>query len=123
MFLVLHNIFCGLERQDKWLPAPVPGGETLGEGNWALGHKAAAWPSSGHQEAGGEGMQMAAAVGWTGPPLTVLLIGNVPAAGMWESWCADSGWMGTVGKAFLPCLATKFPSKAQMHPTEFLQQH
>lgn len=36
-FLFFITSFCDLERQDKWLPAPVPRGETLGERNWALG--------------------------------------------------------------------------------------
>lgn len=46
---------------------------------------------------------------WTGSELTVLLAGNIPAAGMCEILFPGSGWISTVGKTCLPCLTTKFP--------------
>lgn len=52
---------------------------------------------------------MAAAMAWTVSRLTVLLAGNIAAAGMREVLFPGSGWTSTVGKTCLPCLTTKFP--------------
>lgn len=66
-------------------------------------------PAPGMEGLRGEAVQTAAAMAWTGSRLTVLLAGNIPAAGTCQILFPGSGWISMVGKTCLPCLTTKFP--------------